>query len=626
MPDDPNLEDPPPLVDPGVLKPYASLMILRSTGQDHESAMSALCNHMIRASARARNGNTSVIVASGLGDVSGYLHLGERADEDGGLDDLWAFVYRRVRVPGWSVAESGYSDTEHELGVVIRRNRLIAVHCNASLRTTIQTWLDKSPRPPLERVAPPVLNGAFLRGEAKGLWLRGAQTPTSYRPDSKTVAGRRLQDTLSPFEDGGFALTAARASIENSPDRQVFTGTVGTSPRQSVVWNKPTGSFTEFILLVTEVLETIEETVATGGALERPYPVLAEESTDLSDVSGAFDIVVAGVDDLPISADLDPDVLDAIARLEEATLIAHGTASSPNFILEVGRQGAIGGKLRCDVVDDRNCFRFKIGYDPASAPTNSDVTTSVLQDLLLSADLLHVYYDSGHMFDGRSIWRRQVRGDPFPSWEFEDFSGYDITREKPCSGGAEAIHAKIGIDEDTSLFAWVVARYSEGWLTCDDGPGEVADFVHLAPNGDLSFIHVKAAESKGISRRPAVGPYEVVASQATKNLGYLDLDVLHRELASSYISAPASWVDGVRVPDRREFLEVLQYRGAREKKSIVIVQPHVSKNMYGKCQPRTGSPTNADEYRMMLLETLLNANRGSVTSLGAEFLVIGSLV
>lgn len=196
MPSDQNGGEEPPKVNPSVLKPYASLMILRSMGQDHELATRTLCAHMTRASAKVRSGNASVIVASGFGDVTSYLRVDNERDA---LDELWAFIYRRDRVPGWSVADSGYSDTEHELGVVIRRGRLIAVHCSAPLRTTIQTWLDKSPRPPLERVAPAILNGAFLRGEAKGLWLRGAQTPTTYRPDSKTVSRPEATRFIKPL-------------------------------------------------------------------------------------------------------------------------------------------------------------------------------------------------------------------------------------------------------------------------------------------------------------------------------------------------------------------------------------------------------------------------------------------
>lgn len=36
---------------------------------------------------------------------------------------------------------------------------------------------------------------------------------------------------------------------------------------------------------------------------------------------------------------------------------------------------------------------------------------------------------------GHSIWRRQARADPFPNWHFEDFTGYDINREKLLKPG-----------------------------------------------------------------------------------------------------------------------------------------------------------------------------------------------
>jgi hypothetical protein len=615
-------EDLPSLVDPSHLKPYASLMVVQSTGPDHSLTMQALCNYMARASRKTRVGNSSQIVASGIGNIGPYLRIA--ADSNRDLDDIWAFIYRRDLVPGWSVIGAGYSDTEYELGVVIRRNNLIAIHCNASLRATIQTWLDKL-RPSLERVSPEILNGAFLKGEAKGLWLRGAHTPTTSKPDSKVVSGRRLQDSLNPFEDGGFALTAARASIEASADLRVFSGTVGTTPNRSVIWNKPTGSFGEFVTLVAEVLSLIEDTATIGGAVEQPYPMLAVELTDLSAVSDAFDIIVARVDDVPASADIDQDRLDAVAVLEDASFTVHGISGSANFVLDVGYEGAFAGSLRCAVVEDRNVFKFEFGYEPTRTPTNPEVARYILDALEYSTDLLSVYYDSGHMLDGHSIWHRQVRSAPFPNWNFSDFSGYDITLEKPCKGGSDLIHSMIGMDGDISLFAWVVARYSSGWLICDDGPGEVADFVHLAPNGDLRLIHVKAADSKDSSRRPAVGAYEVVASQATKNLGYLDLDTLHTRLASSSVKNPASWTDGTRVPDRTEFLELLQCCGAREKKFVEIVQPHISEPMYLKSQTRGRAPANADEYRMMLLETLLNSTRGPITGLGAELVVIGSL-
>jgi hypothetical protein len=172
------------------------------------------------------------------------------------------------------------------------------------------------------------------------------------------------------------------------------------------------------------------------------------------------------------------------------------------------------------------------------------------------------------------------------------------------------------------LFAWVVARYSEGWLICDDGSGEVADFVHIARNGDLTILHVKAV---GRGRRlPSVGAYQEVVTQATKNLSYIDREVLYERLTSSTLDAPACWTDGQRVADRSEFLEQLQNR-RRGKTCVVIVQPHVSQATYKRIEAAGESAGATNAKRLMLLETVLNASRSAVTGLGADLHVISGL-
>lgn len=608
-----------PQVAAEALKPYASLMVLRSTAPNHELAVRTLSDEMAHAACKMRTGIRSEVVASGIAGADGYL----RPDgDDEGIDDVWAFVYRKVQEPGWSLNSSVFIDTRHQLGVVIRRNDLICVHCPCTLRTSLQKWLNRSPRPPLERVKPAILNGAFLRGEARGLWLKGAQTPTRSRPDSKTVTGRGVQDSLSPFEDGGFALSSARAAFDCSPRQRALKGTVGTTPRDSIVWNRPTDSFDEFVALATDVLTLVEDTAASGGGVDQPYQVLAQPVTSLIGVSGAFDIGVASVESLPLAPDIDDDVVDAIATLEEATLVVVPVPGSPDFRLEVGLHNGTAGTLLCSVAEDGSDFRFRIGFDPTGSLTNGVTTREILDALHVCSEQIRVYYDSGHVLDGRSIWRRQIRTEPFPNWIFEDFTGYDICKEKPLNGSASEIHAAIAKEGDTSLFAWVVSHHSEGWLICDDGSGEVADFVHLGLNGDLSFIHVKRA---GQGRRQiSVVPYEEVVSQATKNLSHLDQDALHRALDSSSLETSACWTNGQRVADRSEFLEQLGKRSGRAKKRVVVVQPHVSKAIYSAIAMSSEAAPNTNSYRLGLLETLLNANRMPVTGLGSDLYVIGS--
>jgi hypothetical protein len=608
-----------PLVAAQDLRPFASLMILQSTGPNRDLAVSVLSNRMTLAARKVRTGNRAEVVASGIAGAGGYLRTGA---DDEGIDEVWAFVYRTDREPSWSAGRPEFTDTKYELGLIIRRNDLIGIHCSGPLRSKLQNWLDRPPRPQLERVEPAILNGAFLTGEAKGLWLRGAQAPTAGRPDSKQITGRSVQASLNPFEDGGYALGSARVAFAGVPER-ALRGTVGTTPRNSIVWNRSTVSFDEFVAVTMDVLTLVEEIAGSGGGVEQPFRVLAQRATSLAGVSGAFDIVVSGADSLLAGPDGDEDLVDALAVLEHATLTVQEIDGSADFTIDVGGERGTAGSLRCSVVQGRSDFRLDIGLNVDRPATNPVVTREILDALRAASDQISVYYDSGHVFYGRSIWRRQIRNDPFPNWHFEDFTGYDITKEKPAGKRARDIHEAIAKDGDTSLFAWVVAHYSDGWLICDDGSGEVADFVYLSPEGELSLIHVKAAGKGG--RLVSVGYYEEVTTQATKNLDHLDQDELYRVLASPKIANPACWTEGERVADRSEFLEQLRGRPARQKKFVVILQPHVSQALYQRVQPSTGSvPVGAGGYRLMQLETLLNANRGPVTGLGADLWVLSS--
>lgn len=614
-----------PLVAAATLRPYRSLTILRSTSPDHEVVTQALLSQLARAALRTRAGSSSVIVASGLSGAGRYL----RADGDReGVDDALAFVCRTVGQPSWSVDSPQFADVTYDLVVVIRRNDLIAVHSSkGSLRDSLLRWLDTQPQ--LELVAPAVLNAAFLRGEAKGLWLRGTQSPTTLRPDSKQSTGRRLQDTLRPFEDSGYALSSARADLAGSPE-QALHGDVGTTPRDSFVWCGPSTTFAEFIAWTSGVLRLIADITAAGAGIDRPYAYLSDPVSSLEGVAGAFEVVVASPQILPLGPETDEDLLRALTVMEHAILGVEAIPGSADFRLQVGYEGCTAGTLLCTVAENRGRFAFKIGTDPSRQATNPEATRELRDELRLASKHLSVYYDTGHVIDGRSIWRPEVRSGPFPNWRFEDFTGYDIGKEKPTGSEGEVlhaardIHAAIAENGDDSLFAWVAARYQDGWLICDDGPGEAADFVHLAANGDLSLVHVKASTSR---RRggPSVAAYQEVVSQAIKNLGNLDRTRLHKHLSAASSTAPACWTNGQRVAGRSQFLTQLEQL-RRGKSLLVVVQPHLSQATYRAIESSAADPArNTSTYRLRLLETLLNASRSAVAGLGADLHVISSL-
>ncbi|CAO5190977.1 hypothetical protein FAIPA1_70139 [Frankia sp. AiPs1] len=109
---------------------------------------------------------------------------------------------------------------------------------------------------------------------------------------------------------------------------------------------------------------------------------------------------------------------------------------------------------------------------------------------------------------------------------------------------------------------------------------EVADFVHLDLAGKrpvLTLLHVKGAASTSSGRRLSVASYEVVTSQAVKNLRHLESELLREALtrgrkreASAHV-----WYDG-RAADRDGFTRALRGLGRGYERRVVVLQPHCS--------------------------------------------------
>jgi hypothetical protein len=419
-------------------------------------------------------------------------------------------------------------------------------------------------------------------------------------------------------------MSAARSRLPEDAARTALLGIVGTVPRKGIVWNRQPQDFNEFLTASIEALELIEETIVSGTPLDRPFPILAVDSHDLSEVHGAYDILTLTPDDLPTSTGVTDEMIEAAEVLQHATLEVIGSPASADFKLEVGLGGSVGGALQATVRMSGDDVAFNFGYD--TEPTNPGPVRKVL-NAFDNDDLFAVYYDSGHVVGPHGIGRRNINPAPFSNWHFLDFSGFDITAEKPGNTPSE-IHYNIGVGHDRSLFGWVARHYSSGWLICDDGPGEVADFVHISPDGVLSLIHVKAAHSASPMRSISVSAFEVVAGQAAKNSRYLvDLDSLSETLMIPHAPERAAWIDGKRVPDRTEFLAMIGGLMPADKRQVVIVQPHVSEEICTRIRAMDDSETTVrtrDLFRLNSLETLLHTTRGAAVALSAELQVIGS--
>jgi hypothetical protein len=148
--------------------------------------------------------------------------------------------------------------------------------------------------------------------------------------------------------------------------------------------------------------------------------------------------------------------------------------------------------------------------------------------------------------------------------------------------------------------------------------------VHLDDGGLLTLVHVKGALASA-RRRVAAGAYELVVSQAVKNLRYINTDRLVPALRNGRIAHPATWKSGVRTRNRQDLLDALSRRSPSAEAQIVIVQPHHTRSIHQALGTLAGRPgSSTDLLRFQLIETMLNSARGTAVGLGAEMAVWAS--
>jgi hypothetical protein len=596
-----------------------SFLLLEYTGTSDSRAIPLLSQFLRERASRSRGTAERAIVARGI-------DLGAPSD-DGDSEGLLApdaidgFVYRHRRPPGWLKGIDGLLWNEtHELVVLIRRRTFIAV-AGADLRSALERWVRGRERPPFRLIKEWVLESALLSGESKGLWLQGTHHRTPLKPDTKNITGVDLQQALDEFEDSSYALRSGRASLPDSPLRTALVGSVGTTPSNSVAWGGQAHSFEQFVQAACELIDLVEETDRRGQG-DPTLPSLAATVANLDQVRSAYEVLLPSHQEVSGYPGATGEEIEAALALDGSIVDLIGDESSPNLTLVLGREGAEVGRVRV-IFSDAGDGRVDRITGVVGTPSDPRTLAALRSSLDVIPDI-RVYYQSGHNITDGKIYRHFLRVIPFRGWEFSDFSDSLVHVEKPEGAAGETeIHGCCGEPGDRSLFGWVVRRFSTGWLICDDGAGEMADFLHLDNDGTLSLIHVKAASSNTARRGISTVAYEVVVSQALKNVMYLDQDHLLGALRPTLNSPRAAWVDGTRVSGRGDFIEALEMRSPRDRARLVIVQPHVSEGRH-RSAAEAGRST-PDGVRLQLLDSLLNGARATVArSTGAELVVISA--
>lgn len=260
---------------------------------------------------------------------------------------------------------------------------------------------------------------------------------------------------------------------------------------------------------------------------------------------------------------------------------------------------------------------------------------------------LKIRYANGETLSDGSLYLQHFLDSRFTNWLFKDLGNTNLGKEKPGSANPKnvTVYNPDLIGHQDSLFCWVVNHWfgtnelgsDKGWLACDDGANEIADFIHLdlgTTPPTLNLIHAKAAKG---SAQISVSDFEVVCSQAVKNLRFLDQTILRAaEPFSGEESKTAKkpvWKDNGRLGERENMNKALADLNGNYQRRVFVFQPRVTKSMLAKvdaivAKMKAASDKDKEKYpegeRLHQLNNLLLATEAACRDLNAEFFVLSS--
>lgn len=564
-----------------------------------------------------------------LEDIVGILNLGDTnrrhlvkhsaAQQDEELEVGYVH-FTEVQSATWT-ANPSITDTINHLIVICRRNRHMAVCVtDISLRSSIVRRFDRGDSPGLGALQPisaGLMNAAFVKGKARTLWLSATHRRTTVKADSKVLSGIDLRDALSPVEDQSYYFTAARCGV----NIEEITSSVGSAPRSSKVWVGSSEDWNEFRDTVTALLTRLEQTKKPDPS---PLPVIAVTSIDAHRVKGAFDLALVPPELVAEEPSIDDEIRRKLERWSYGADFEILNTKGPSLLARLSLYGKPIGKIEFEIdVSNPERVTWRVRGDPDDEDVR-EIHDEALE-LCRNHGWIKVWYDSGHALSNGAIFEIRYRDMPFRGYDWGDFEGIDVTREKP-----EPI-AEIG--EQDSLFCWMKRHwpvssnqraFPAGWLACDDGAMEIADFIHLDDRSAppvLSLVHVKGAGSNRPNRGISVSKFEVVTGQAVKNLRSLDRQLLDQGMADGIGRKVGALVwHNRRATTRQEMLRAIAAVGDDYERRVVVVQPHLKRGAYEHARQH---PRSRDAARLRQLDALLLGAESAIHGAGSVFVVFG---
>ncbi len=587
------------------LRPYLAPVLLSAAGKARHGALLAVMVAEVEASIQSTSRVTRTILES--------VDLGSQSSLR-----LHAIVYREAVTPAWHVG-AAFTDIAHQLVVLaVRKDYGVVCASEASLRDRIIKHMTAAKTLSQKRL------GAFVGPEAAAIWLDGLHTPSAVKPNTKFMTGLSLEYALDPLGDQTYRYSAIRSRpvIAGLTDARGKSLPVGAAPMSSRIWvGRPRG-WIQF----TDNLRAILDHVDKRPVVSRLYDILATPVGSPAGVSDAYAVAVVPPELLAEDGIAAEDQEEARKWAYEARFEVKSTKGA-NVEVEASLSGQLLGRLALDMHAQADDAPAKVTATWVRRPKGPADEQATCERMLTDTNKLKIYYDSGHTL-AQGYFFNPAFIDHFFPWEFLPMPATLVDAEKPTDTAGKFQVAAIGKPEDKSLFGWVVKRlFPNGWLASDDGSMEVADFIHVDPASQvLTLVHVKGSGSSKDDRTGSVSDYEIVVSQAIKNLRHLHMRSLHEVLTRGKGKqiGTAVWRDGKRQPDRTGFLAAVAKLPSSYQKVIVILQPRLTKREHDAC--KADAVPQARAMRMKQLNTLLLGARLSAMACGAEIRAIGQEV
>jgi len=459
---------------------------------------------------------------------------------------------------------------------------------------------------------------------------------------------------------------------------------VGVSPEQYKVWTLQTRECDHFMEELYVLFDTLDlpanrEIIKDWCYYQDGFKFLGKPlpPSHLNKVNGAFDVgldlppPVQPGDDIDISSERERcrELWRAYGQME---VIPGNNSHSCNFQarvkfnretiieIDVSAQNGIDGKIELQ--------RRKSWYKRSLFHEGVTCFETLLEEDKNSVKMT-ARYDSGHVIRGERLFQMGWEDVLFESWKWKFDGGgeYSPALEKPANPNGKKCRlpnreepedwykwlgtgsTPRGSGIKKSLFQYLLdnaepdkLKKKEGlfepppkppwYLCCDDGPGEVADFVYFEPEGDrLYLIHIKSAGTEGPGRDISVKAYEEVVAQAIKNLRYLDTKNLEKLLrdGSAYPISEVCFHNGSKTGNRNSILKALRkYKERLSDKRVIVFQPHVKESVWNNAykswmEGEPPTPKNQTN-RFLQLRTLLADAEITCRKIGAHFEVWGA--